>query len=119
MVAQVVGVRPVGHDGYATRARGGHDVGPELRLAVVAAVGRIGRVARILQLGRIDLEDLESDRARGLACGNLLTLRIRRASPGDGENAVRAEHTDGDRREIRGIDAATVSDRDSPPALLA
>ena len=100
-----------------TRARRGHDVGPELRLAEVAAVGRIGRVARILQLVRVDLEELEPDRARGLARGDPLALGIRRASPDDGEHAVRAEHIDGDRREIRRVDAAAVSDRDSP--LLA
>src|SRR6476661_2808036 len=110
MIAEVIGVRPVRHDRDSALTRDRGERVPQLRLAEVAAIRRIRGVPRVIHFVGRNLEYRHAELPRDLASPLPLLARIRRAPPDDRENALSTQDTDGDAREIRGIDAAAEPD---------
>ena len=114
-IGQIVGVGAVHDRREAALARHGNELGPELRLAEVAAIARIRGVPRVLELGGVQLEDRHVERARDLPGGRPLRRGVRRASADDREDAIALERHARRDGEIRRIDATAEADRDRCP----
>src|SRR3954464_8785404 len=117
VVAQVVGVRPVGDDHEATVTRDRHNPAPQLRLTEVAAIRGVCGVARVVQLVRLDLEHGQSNLLGNLARRAPLAVRVRCAPPDDREHVVHAGGGARARRQIGRVDATAIADGDA--ALVA
>jgi hypothetical protein len=99
MLAEVISIGPV-YQHSTARSGDRVELAPELGLTVVAAVRGIRRVAAITYLVRVDDKSGNAELLGDSAGHSPLRVRVRRATTGDGQDAIGTKCVDRDAREI-------------------